>query len=109
MSVPRNRKNDSVIAGRISTLMLEQGSSTTNIEESTMYGNLEDNLRSMTYKLKQICEILEIPKVDNYVKTLEKGESIIFNPTIKLKEPITREEYLPFLTGYDDTRRSSRA
>ena len=49
MSVPRNRKNDSVIAGRISTLMLEQGSSTTNIEESTMYGNLEDNLRSMTY------------------------------------------------------------
>ena len=103
MSVPRNRKNDSVIAGRISTLMLEQGSSTTNIEESTMYGNLEDNLRSMAYKLRQISEILEIPKVDKYVKALEKGEQVIFNPTIKMKEPITREEYLPFLTGYDDT------
>ena len=101
-----NNKKNATVTEAISTYLLEQMSSPENIEEDTLYWELteESNVDATVFKLEQICKILGMDKVDLYVKKRLDGDTKVeFNPVIQLKEPITQNEYLPFLTGYDAT------
>lgn len=101
-----NSKRNATITEAISTYLLEKISSPENIEEDTLYWELteESNVDATVFKLEQICKILGIDKVDLYVKKRMEGDTKVeFDPVVQLKEPITQNEYLPFLTGYDAT------
>lgn len=101
-----NSKRNATITEAISTYLLEQISSPENIEEDTLYWELteESNVDATVFKLEQICKILGIDKVDYYVNKRMQGDTKVeFDPVVKFKEPITQNEYLPFLTGYDAT------
>lgn len=101
-----NSKKNATITEAISTYLLEKISSPENIEEDTLYWELteESNVDATVFKLEQICKILGIDKVDLYVNKRMQGDTKVeFDPVVRLKEPITQNEYLPFLTGYDAT------
>ena len=102
----RTIDKNTMISNIVSTYVLENMSSPIDIEKDTLYFELKhgERLNSPLPKLNKICEILDMKKVDDYMKKLESGQlDAKFNPILKFDEPLTQSKYLTFLTGYDNT------
>lgn len=102
----RTIDKNSMISNVVSTIVLEHMSSPVDIEQDTLYFELKhgDKLNGPIPNLMKICDILDMKKVDEYMKKLESGQlDAVFNPVLEFDEPLTQAKYLSFLTGYDNT------
>lgn len=102
MSKPRNKKNDSLVAYKLSSLLISNHSSPLDIEKSTLYFTLSNETERQSFSIR-IGIIGAVLNLDDYIQFYENPSLTLPSPIKFINEPLTNPNIFHFLTGYDNT------